>query len=230
MIRPDLTLPWPPFLIMDFPGHDYLAFFGGVAPGTLRLCNQQVMPPLGVTSPFQGSFVLENPQTPWGNGDRFLRKTMAEKNGKESTPRITACGNHAEPRKTRPSCGFFGFPSLVLCNQHVMPPTPLHGSSRTKTRPRNGTEASWEILISVEGTYNARAPTRRGPHATWAPNRWGGWVWWCSGVGGFPRKSLYSRQGCVVLGREVLLGQPEKHTCSNLEEPVGKQVVFRCVL
>ena len=30
---------------------------------------------------------LENHQKPWGNGDRFLKRTMAEKNG-ESTARI----------------------------------------------------------------------------------------------------------------------------------------------
>ena len=36
---------------------------------------------------FQGSFFLEHHQKPWGNGDRFLKGTMAEKNG-ESTPRI----------------------------------------------------------------------------------------------------------------------------------------------
>ena len=61
---------------------------------------------LGVTShSFQGSFFLENHQQPLGNGDQFLKRTMAEKNGeKKSTPSILEIDpRKAEKAHNRPS-------------------------------------------------------------------------------------------------------------------------------
>ena len=43
---------------------------------------------LGLTSPFFPGIriFLENHQKPWGNGDRFLKRTMAEKSGRGINP------------------------------------------------------------------------------------------------------------------------------------------------
>ena len=63
------------------------------------------------SEPRDPNFFLEDHQKPWGNGDRFLKRTMAGKDGdSESTPRIAGLGAGGRGQ---------GVANLILWKRHL---------------------------------------------------------------------------------------------------------------
>ena len=117
---------------------------------------------------------LENHQKPWGNGDRFLKRTMAEKNGRIQALESRRPGfvSFKETPKAKPPI-LRGSPKQDTPNGQGMKPCSF-GRRERAARPSSSCERVAPCLRPLERWWRCRAlePNRaEGPLDWAAPHR-----------------------------------------------------------